>query len=45
MAEKLRWTQEQFDEFFRDPAKWQIEYGPTNSSLYLTVFRGRGLVH
>jgi HNH/ENDO VII superfamily nuclease len=31
MAEKLRWTQHQFDEFFRDPAKWQVEYGPTNS--------------
>ncbi len=31
MAEKLGWKQEQFDEFFRDPAKWQVEYGPTNS--------------
>jgi hypothetical protein len=31
MAEKLGWTQEQFDEFFEDPAKWQLEYGPTNS--------------
>jgi hypothetical protein len=32
MAEKLRWTQAQFDEFFRGPTKWQIEYGPSNSS-------------
>jgi hypothetical protein len=31
MAEKRGWTQQQFDDFFRDPAKWQIEYGPTNS--------------
>jgi hypothetical protein len=31
MAEKAGWTQEQFDAFFRDPKKWQIEYGPTNS--------------
>jgi hypothetical protein len=31
MAEKLGWTQEEFDRFFEDPAKWQIEYGPTNS--------------
>jgi hypothetical protein len=31
MAEKAGWTQEKFDEFFEDPAKWQIEYGPTNS--------------
>jgi hypothetical protein len=32
MAEKLRWSQEQFDEFFEDPTKWQVEYGPSNSS-------------
>ncbi|HWF08934.1 MAG TPA: DUF4157 domain-containing protein [Bryobacteraceae bacterium] len=32
MAEKLGWTQEEFDRFFDDPAKWQVEYGPTNSS-------------
>lgn len=25
-------TQEEFDEFYRDPKKWQVEYGPTNSS-------------
>ena len=31
MAERLRWTQEEFDRFFEDPRKWQIEYGPTNS--------------
>lgn len=31
MAEKLRWTQEEFDKFFEDPAKWQVEYGPSNS--------------
>jgi HNH/ENDO VII superfamily nuclease with conserved GHE residues len=32
MAEKLGWTQEKFDKFFEDPTKWQIEYGPSNSS-------------
>ena len=32
MAEKRGWTQQQFDQFFEDPAMWQIEYGPTNSS-------------
>jgi hypothetical protein len=30
--EKEGRTQAEFDEFFRDPAKWQIEYGRTNSS-------------
>ena len=30
--EKLGWTQDQFDKFFQDPAKWQIEYSPSNSS-------------
>jgi hypothetical protein len=29
-AEKQGWTQEQFDAFFEDPAKWQIEYAPYN---------------
>jgi hypothetical protein len=32
MAEKLKWTQEDFDKFFDDPNKWQVEYGPSNSS-------------
>ena len=31
MAEKLKWTQEDFDKFFDDPNKWQVEYGPSNS--------------
>jgi hypothetical protein len=31
MAERLGWTQAQFDEFFENPAFWQIEYGPSNS--------------
>jgi len=32
MAEKLKWTQEEFDKFYEDPDKWQVEYGPSNSS-------------
>lgn len=31
MAERLGWTQAQFDAFFENPAFWQIEYGPSNS--------------
>lgn len=31
MAEKLGWTQDEFDAFFEDPNKWQVEYGPSNS--------------
>lgn len=31
MAERLGWTQEEFDAFFEDPDKWQVEYGPSNS--------------
>jgi hypothetical protein len=32
LFEKRGLTQEEFDKFFEDPDKWQIEYGPTNSS-------------
>lgn len=42
MAEKLGWTQQEFDEFYEDPAKWQIEYGPSNSGrVFDRIPRGR----
>jgi hypothetical protein len=45
MAEKLKWTQAQFDEFFRDPGKWQIEYGPSNSSRVFDKVERQRPVH
>ncbi|WP_326543217.1 eCIS core domain-containing protein [Pseudorhodoferax sp.] len=45
LFEKQGKTQAEFDAFYRDPAKWQIEYGPTNSSRVFDKIERQRPVH